>query len=157
MTSAYMKTGDTERVSVFAVNGANKVTGAAFTLKICRMDNGQFWNGSAFQVGVATVNMTEVDATNRPGEYAYSFTPPGNGYICSLLAETSNANVAQKIHTGTLHVGYGFVRDTEIAKKYVRNKTVLSGTGSGTYTVYEDDETTVFESGAFSQTTRDPN
>lgn len=157
MTSAYLRAGDTERISVFAINGQSKITGAAFTLKICRMDNGQFWNGSSFQAGVTTVNMSEVDAANRPGEYVYNFTPPGNGYVCSLLAETSNANVAQKIHSGTLHVGYGFARDTEIARKYVRNKTVLSATGSGNYTVYEDDEATVFEQGTFSQTTRDPN
>lgn len=156
MTSAYMKTGDTERITVFAINGQSKITGAAYTLKICRLDNGQYWNGTAFQAGVITVNMTEVDSVNRPGEYVYAFTPPGNGYICSVLAETSNANVAQKIHTGTLHVGYGFVRDTEIAKKYIRNKTVLSGASSGTYTVYEDDEATVFESGTFNSTTRDP-
>lgn len=156
MSTAYLPSGKTERITVFGTNGATKVTGSSWTLKIVRQDNGQYWNGSAFQAGVTTVAMTEASAANRPGEYFYDFTPPSLGYVCSILAETTDANVAQKLHTGTLAVGYGLPRDAEQARKYIRNRTVLSAAASGTYTVYEDDESTVHETGTFSDVTRDP-
>lgn len=156
MSTAYLTAGKTERITVFGTNGATKVTGSTWTLKIVRQDNGQFWNGSAFQAGVTTVNMTEASAANRPGEYFYDFTPPSNGYVCSVIAETTDAAVGQKIHTGTISVGYGLPRDAEQARKYIRNKTVLSAAASGTYTVYEDDEVTTHETGTFTSTERNP-
>lgn len=153
MSQAFLRTGQTEKIIVYATNGATKVTGVTWTLKIVRLDNGQFWNGSAWQSGVTTVNMSQADSVNRPGEYYYDFAPVGRGYICSIIAETSNAAVAQKIHTGTLHVGYGLVRDAEVAKKYIANKLQ---TGSGIYTVYEDDGSTPFEAGTFDTDNRTP-
>lgn len=157
MSTAYLTAGKTERITVFAADGGSKITGVSWTLKITRNDTGEYWNGSSFTAGVDTVSMTEVDSVNRPGEYFYDFTPPGNGYVCSIIAETNNAFVAQKIHVGTIAVGYGMPRDVELARKYIRNRTVLSAATSGTYTVYEDDETTTFETGTFTSTERNPN
>lgn len=153
MSQAFLRRGESERIVVYGTDGATKITGATWTLKIVRLDNGQFWNGSAWQVGVATVSMSEPDSVNRPGEYVYTFTPPDFGYICSIIAETSSALIAQRIHAGTLHVGSGIVRDTEIIKKYIANRLLLADPN---YTVYEDDGTTPFATGDQSTTERIP-
>lgn len=155
MGAAYLSSGDTEQIEVFASDGASKLTAVSWTLKITRLDNGQYWNGSAWQAGVTTVAMTEPSAANRPGEYLYAFTPPDSGYICSLLAETSDARVAQKLWHGTLSVGYGLALDGRTTRKYIANKTEADS-GIGTYTVYEDDQTTPFETGTITATIRTP-
>lgn len=153
MGTGYMSKDDTETIVVFGNDGIDPVTGAAWTLKIVRLDNGQYWNGSAWQAGVTTVNMTEADSVNLPGQYKYNFTPVGGGYICAVLAETTEESIAQKRWYGTLTVGYGFTDDIQIVRKFLANKAVA---GSGAYTIYEDDGTTPFATGTISPTTRTP-
>lgn len=153
MSSAFMSKDDRETIVVFATDGISALTGATFTLKIQRFDNGQFWNGSAWQAGVTTVNMTEISAANAPGQYEYDFDPVGGGYVCGVYAETSDSRVLHKRWYGTLSVGYGFADDIQIVRKFIANKALA---GSGTYTIYEDDGTTPFATGAITSTSRTP-
>lgn len=69
---------ETVPIDVWALNSSNTgVTGAALVLTLKRVSDGWFWNGAAFQSGVITVNMTEVDASGFPGLYRYSFNSSG--------------------------------------------------------------------------------
>lgn len=82
------------RISALNVAGVG-VTGATILLSIRRTSDGQWWNGAAFQAGYTTVSMTEVDATNWPGEYQYDFNLTGlAGTTYQMRATTATAGVA---------------------------------------------------------------
>lgn len=67
----------TRRIYVhLRTSGTANLTSGSPTLTIVRQSDGYFWTGSAFQSGAATVNMSELDATNAPGIYYYDFAIP---------------------------------------------------------------------------------
>lgn len=157
MSNKEIASGKIESIRVMGLDANGiPVSGSSWTLKIIR-DDGYFWNGSAFINSVQSVVLTEIDAIKRPGEYSYNFSSPQGQYICTLIATTSDTAVQTSPAVGLLSVGLGTAQDSATAKKYVRNKTTLSDSISGTYAVYDDDGTTVFETGTFDGTTREPN
>lgn len=67
----------TRRIYVHLKTSATaNLTGVTPTLTIIRESDGFFWTGSAWQAGAATVNMSELDATNAAGVYYYAFAVP---------------------------------------------------------------------------------
>lgn len=111
-----VQTGDTEEIRVAFHNAAHAgVTGLSPTLRIQRVSDGQFWNGSAYQAGVANLAMTAVDATNFPGVYAYDFdTTSASEEEHRLRADAGVATVANRLAYGALHIG-GFIDNLDAA------------------------------------------
>lgn len=88
------------RVTALSVAGAG-VTGATIALAIRRTSDGQWWNGTAFQAGYTTVNMTEIDSVNWPGEYGYNFDLTGlTGTTYQMRATTATAGVSNDPWSG---------------------------------------------------------
>jgi hypothetical protein len=111
METVRIQNGATEQIEVFILDtDGNPVTGAVPTLLIRRQSDNQVWNGSAFQVASATVNMTEIGAID-PGKYYYTFDtaglPDDTYYITADCA--TGANVPQ---AGEMKVG-GYVDDID--------------------------------------------
>ena len=127
METVRVQNGVTERIEILLLDSSDvEVTGAAVTLKIRRKSDGKFWTGTVFQTAVTTVSMTEVDATDAPGEYFYNFVTLGlddDDYY--LIADAdSGANIPQK---GELKVG-GYV---DFIDKAISAISTTSGSSGG--------------------------
>jgi hypothetical protein len=105
-----IQTGETEEIRAYFVDGAhNGVTGISPvpTVRIQRVDDDQYWNGSAYQAGVSNINMAQIDATNFPGLYGYDFTPTGETEH-RIRASTTDSSVINPVQIGSIYVG-GYV------------------------------------------------
>lgn len=144
----------TERIVVTALNSSSAgVVGATITLTIRRNSDGHYWNGSVFGASFSSVSMTQTDATNMAGYYHYDFNTNGLAdAVYTVRATTVTAGVVNGPWTGEIKIG-GWADDAVLARKYVRNKLTLSGS---TYTLYDDDGTTVLETGTTTTTNRTP-
>lgn len=101
-----IKSGETERIEILALDSAKAgVTGLTCTVALRRSSDGNYWNGSAWQAGATTANMTETDSSNRPGLYHYAFTPTGTGFAVFIYVTTASATVVNKPWTGQVFVG----------------------------------------------------
>lgn len=92
----------------FAADLGSGSTGKTVTLHIQQLSDDQWWNGSAWQAGVATVAMTEVDATNLPGLYEYVMPAGGldesaaeAGYRFRVSEPTVPFNESGNVHCWT--------------------------------------------------------
>lgn len=110
MTSERVQSGETDRIWIFARDGAGVgVTGATITFKIRKDIENVWWNGTAFQVAHTTVSGVEADATNLPGLYYYDFNTLASiegGMLA--YASTTTAAVANSPWMMQIKVG-GFV------------------------------------------------
>ncbi len=70
-----------EPVTAFLLDAAGAgVTALSPTLTIRQSSTDQFWTGTALQSAPTNLAMTEVDATDAPGEYRFNFdTGAGSG------------------------------------------------------------------------------
>lgn len=108
MKTARIQNGDTERIELLLLNSSNvEVTGATATIKIRRISDDKYWNGSGFQVSSTTIGMTELDSSEDPGIYYYDFNTSGlddDTYMIVMDANTGS-NIPQ---TSEIKVG-GYV------------------------------------------------
>lgn len=110
--------GDTEPiVAVFLDPDGEGVTGLSPRATIRRAD-GDFWDGvSSYAAAPTLLTMTEVDATNRPGEYAFDFdtTNADVGWHGVRATAASSppwpAGVENPLQDGELHVGTDAISD----------------------------------------------
>lgn len=144
----------TERIVVTALDSSSAgVTGATITLTIRRNADGYYWDGAAFGASFSSVSMTETDATNMAGYYHYDFNTNGLAdAVYTVRATTLTAGVVNGPWTGEIRIG-GWVDDVVLGRKYLKNKLTISGS---TYTLYDDDGTTILETGTTSTTNRTP-
>lgn len=72
------------------------ITNATGVIKIRRVSNNQFFNGTTFQTAVTTVAMTEIDEVNAPGEWTFDFDSSlGNTtdkYVVDIIDQSGNAD-----------------------------------------------------------------
>jgi hypothetical protein len=143
--------------------------GSAATAKtpqvsIRRASDGYYWNGSAFVSGQTWLAMTEVDATNEPGQYAYVFPNPGTvasyrvyfrhtaapvGFaseLHSVVAEPASATAGARLVTLTVHDAAAAPVPYCIVDVYDSSNTVLltrlsDDDGNGSVQLYLDDGT----------------
>lgn len=129
---------ETVPIEVRALDGSrNGVTGATITLTIKRHSDGHFWNGSAFQSGVATVAMSEVDATNFAGLYRYSFNTNGlaDDYY-TVKVTSSTTTVINDPWAGSFRVG-GFVDNIVAASAIASAVGAVVIESQGSYTLQQ--------------------
>ena len=149
--------GDTDPIVLFAEDvKSDPLVGATIVLSIQDVDTGQYFDGAAFGAAFAEVTMTEVDATNKPGEYIYYFNPSAIGV--NNIRVTYRARVAGSVGLdGGPWYGQAlfgkWLDDLRKTKKYATNRVVING---GRYDLYEDDQLTIFEQGTSTVYGRDP-
>jgi hypothetical protein len=133
-------------------------------VSIRRASDGYYWNGSAFVSGQTWLNMTEVDATNEPGQYAYAFANPGTvasyrvyfrhtaapvGFaseLHSVVAEPASATAGARLVTLTVHDAAAAPVPYCVVDVYDSSNTVLltrlsDDDGNGSVQLYLDDGT----------------
>jgi len=82
MPITHEQTNTIERINTLIVSSlGSPVINASVFVRIRRKD-GKFWNGTAFQTGLFSIAMLQVNLSTAPGEYFYDFNTTG------LLADT---------------------------------------------------------------------
>lgn len=119
MSTVRIQTGDTEELRSRFVNAQGAgVTGLAPTVRIWRVSDGQFWNGTGYAASPTNHAMSAVDATNLPGVYAYDFDTSAGGGASEeehgVLSTTSDASVINPDQEASVHVG-GFIDNLDAA------------------------------------------
>lgn len=111
MWTGRIKNGDTEKIVAIMVDASgNTLTGLSNVfLKIRRLSDDKYidFDDNTFKSsgwGSVTKVMTEVDSTNSPGEYGYSFSTSGFSDDIYILTATS-ASAANSPQKGELKVG----------------------------------------------------
>ena len=153
--SSHIQNGDTERISIVALDSTSSgVTGASVTLRIRNDANGDTWTGTTFSAPDTTVAMVETDSVNLPGFYHYDFTPDVSDIVCTISATSVTPAVVNDPWSGDIKVGLFLDSDLKVARQFVQNRIEIDG--SGNYDVYADDGTTIIYTGDQSPTFRRP-
>lgn len=75
-----VREGSENTAAIFVYTAASKATGASCFIRIINMDGTKT---------IDDVSLTEIDVTNSPGEYKYSWTPTISGAYLVLMFETA--------------------------------------------------------------------
>lgn len=113
MSTVRIQTGDVEEIrSRFVDAQGAGVTGLSPTVRIWRVSDGQFWNGTGYAAAPTDHPMAAVDAANLPGVYAYDFDTSGGSGASEeehgVLASTTSGSVINSAQEASVHVG-GFI------------------------------------------------
>lgn len=144
-------------LALFLDSDGAGVSGLSPRVTIRRASDGTWWDGvSAYQATPVEIAMTEVDATNAPGEYVYAFTATADGkhaYTCRAAAgeppyagspeNTVDGPVQPSEETFETSLAQLYA-DAALARKFIGNRAdaVAQGDGSVIVTFFDDDDTT---------------
>jgi len=126
------------------------VLGETLDLIIRDINSNEFFNGTVFAASFASVTMIETDAVNCPGYYHFDITSADRELL--YKADAPGTEVKNGPFNGSAQF-VPWIDWINTTRKYARNRVDCD---AGRYSVFEDDQTTIFESGDATISQRKP-
>ena len=143
----YANTSETVHLTVYLEDQTGTaVTGATVTCRIRQADSDQFWDegATAYSSTPDDIALTEVDSSDAPGEYRFSWDLSQAGIVSEphIVKFTSSTTGVANIPQFTV-VQVGTIGDAIERIRKVTTNSAISNSSDTLVTVYEDDGTTV--------------
>jgi hypothetical protein len=103
-----LQLGESHVITVMAHDSTGVgVTGATVQLRMRRVSDGFYFNGTTFAAGVSTLNMSQLDSSNMPGVYTYLFPGAALAEPATLIyaVTCTGVTVANEPWYGQIKVG----------------------------------------------------